>query len=425
MALTQRPATPQPYRKGTPLATKRQSRRGRRSGSRNKGFWFRRGRGWYTTERSGKLPLRDSAGEHLKDPDTPASVLEEAYALRVLARKKEVSSPAQPLLDDKNAKTLEVIIAAYLDHSKATDRSSTFDRRADFLFDFCYGFPGKFRSKDGKVAPKPTPEDRIHEGYGRLTVAELLPFHAQQWGDWHPGWADSGGRRFALQALKRALNWAHEVGLITVRPLYRFKVSRGRSRIGYFTPEIEQAMYENSRFAFRLALRVCIRTGARYGSEFARLESRHVHETNFGQVWRFSPQESKTKKEREILVASEVATIVRQLQKQHGRGHVFRNSQGNPWTTEDLRSCFRRLKKRLTKKGIHLGKDHVMYTTRHTFAKRMLSGYWGDKVTLLDLADLMGDTRETIVTHYTQWESDHQTKRLWAGINGSSHVEQR
>ena len=316
------------------------------------------------------------------------------------------------------------VITAYLDHSKAADRPSTYDRRADFLFDFCYGLTGRFRSRDGKRAPKPTSSDRIHDGYGRLTVTELLPFHAQQWVDQHRTWAETGGKRFALQALKRALNWANEVGLITVKPLYRLKVSRGRSRISYFTPEIEQAMYENSRYAFRLALKVCIRTGARYGSEFANLQTRHVHETKFGQVWRFPPEETKNKRERNILIAPEIAGIVRKLIKSNGQGNVFRNSRGKRWTGRDLRCCFVRLKKRLAKKkNLHLGKDAVMYATRHTYAKRMLTGYWGDKVTLLDLADLMGDSRDTIIAHYTHWESDHKEKRLWAGITGTSDVE--
>jgi integrase len=367
--------------------------------------------------------LLDATGRHLKDTDTPISVLEEAYALRVLARKAEASPAANKKPDDPNTKTLEEVITAYLDHSKATDRPSTYERRADFLFDFCYGFSGKFRSRDGKAARKPSPGDRIHDGYGTLTVAELLPFHAQQWADLHAGWADTGGRRFALQALKRALNWVNEVGIISIKPLYRLKVSRGRSRISYFTPEVEQAMYANSRSAFRLALTVCIRTGARYGSEFAKLQARHVHETEFGQVWRFPPEETKNKKQREILVAPDIAVIVRRQIKEHGQGFVFRNSRGTPWTGRELRCCFIRLKNRLKKKAILMGKDDVMYTTRHTYAKRMLAGYWGEKVTLLDLADLMGDSRDTIIAHYTQWESDHQAKRLWAGINGTSHVE--
>jgi hypothetical protein len=215
--------------------------------------------------------------------------LKEAYALRVLARKSEANLQAQQKPDDQNSKTLEEVITAYLDHSRAADRPSTYERRADFLFDFCYGFPGRFRARAGKRTPKPTVNDRIHDSCGRLTVAELLPFHTQQWVDLHPTWALSGSKRFALQALKRALNWAHEVGLGTVKPLYRVKVSRGRSRISYFTPEVEQAMYEHSQSAFRLALKVCIRTGARYGAEFANLQARHVHETEFGQVWRFPP----------------------------------------------------------------------------------------------------------------------------------------
>lgn len=73
-----------PYRTDTTLATKRS---GRRTGSRNKGYWFRKARGWYTTEGDQKLPLRDATGQHLKDPHPAEKVLKEAYALRVLEGK--------------------------------------------------------------------------------------------------------------------------------------------------------------------------------------------------------------------------------------------------------------------------------------------------------------------------------------------------
>jgi len=363
------------------------------------------------------LPLRDESGNHIKDPDAPKEILDHAYALRLLARKQEErqSRPA----GDTDSKTLEEVILAYLDYCRANGSPSTFQRRADFLFDFCYGLPPRFRDKDnGKKPPTPTPGDRIHKGFGRVLVAEMIPHHAQEWIDSHENWGEDGGKRFALQALKRALNWAVKMGLITRNPIHGFKVSRGRSRVTYFTPEQEQALYRfSAKKDFALALRVCIRTGARYGNEFAKLTDRHVKETEHGMEWHFPKDETKNKKPRCILVAPEVADIVRRLKKENGKGYVFRNSRGKPWTGRGLRSAFLRLKKKLVAKhGIELDADACMYTTRHTFAKRMLAGYWGERVTLLDLADLMGDTRQTVIDHYTKWD-DTQKDRLWAGIN--------
>lgn len=399
------------------MATRKQ--RGRRAGGHNKGYWYYHGRGWYTTEADQqRRPLLDENGVHLKAPDTAKEVLERAFAKRLLEREKD-SVPVHTA-DDKDKKALEEIILAYLDYSKANDRAATFERRADFLFDFCYGLPGRFRDKgNGRKPAKPTAKDRLHRGYGKVTVAELIPHHAQEWLDAHLKWTKDGGKRFAMQSLKRALNYAVEMRLITHNPLRGFKVSKGRSRVTYFTPEQEQAMYRSCKEAFGLALRVCIRTGARYGSEFAKLTDKHVKETDHGMEWHFSTEEAKNHKTRIILVAPEIAEIVRRLIQENGPGFVFRNTHDEPWTGRTLRLAFLRLRKRLAKRGIQLDSDAVLYTTRHTFAKRMLAGYWGHRVTLLDLADLMGDTRQTVIDHYTKWD-DTAKARLWAGINSKT-----
>ncbi|MGO8749055.1 MAG: hypothetical protein ACLQNE_24105 [Thermoguttaceae bacterium] len=44
---------------------------GRRKRSRNQGFWFRKGRGWYVTVPGSKTPkpLGDEEGRHLKAPE--------------------------------------------------------------------------------------------------------------------------------------------------------------------------------------------------------------------------------------------------------------------------------------------------------------------------------------------------------------------
>ena len=41
--------------------------KGRRKGSRNKGYFFRAGRGWFTNENSRFVPLTDKAGGRIKD----------------------------------------------------------------------------------------------------------------------------------------------------------------------------------------------------------------------------------------------------------------------------------------------------------------------------------------------------------------------
>ena len=53
-----------------------------------KGYWLRKGRGWYVTEGQKKIPLTDEHGNHLKDPGTPKVDLENAHAHYLLKRGK-------------------------------------------------------------------------------------------------------------------------------------------------------------------------------------------------------------------------------------------------------------------------------------------------------------------------------------------------
>jgi hypothetical protein len=53
----------------------------------------------------------------------------------------------------------------------------------------------------------------------------------------------------------------------------------------------------------------------------------------------------------------------------------IRNTRGTPWTGERLTEKFPRLKNRLIKKGVKFDDDACIYSCRHTYAKRTLSGY--------------------------------------------------
>ena len=66
------------------------------------------------------------------------------------------------------------------------------------------------------------------------------------------------------------------------------------------------------------------------------------------------------------------------------------------------------------KRKLKLPHDRCMYTCRHTFAKRTLSGYYtGVPVTIEVLAGLMGNTPKVCWDHYTVW-ADQYNDPLWA-----------
>jgi integrase len=389
----------------------------RKRGGHNKGYWFRKGRGWYaTTSAASPLPLRDENENHLRGKHQEEQA-KRAYARYILA----VGQEANQVANGENTPLL-TLCNRYLDFCQANNRLSTYRTRADFLFDFATGFPAKFRDKGkGKTPPKPTSADRIHQGFGAKPVGELTPLDLDEWLQSHPNWK-SGTQRMAVQTIKRCLNyaWQKGAGIIPSNPIRGFTMPQSQRRITYFTPELEALMYANCNKAVALAIKVCIRTGVRYGCEFCPLTSRHIEETPKGMLWKFSADESKTHVERKVFVPDEVAEIVRQLLKKSPIGEpIFRNKWGKPWTRRGLMSAFLRLKKRLETKGMKLPPNSCMYSTRHTYAKRVLSGYWNGKATSIEvLSGLMGNSRDVCWRYYAQW-CDNYTDPLWDAVASS------
>jgi integrase len=300
--------------------------------------------------------------------------------------------------------------------------------RSQTLFDFCKGYPGKYQ--DGlelrvrDLDPKERHEAeaaRIHRGFGELKIKELRPAHVDEWLNAHSNW--NGGMRGRVQALKRAINVAVADEKIPYNPIRgypkndpekRKRVLAEPFRRTYITPEQEQAMYENCSSAFRIAIRVCIRTGARPGCEFGKLTAKHITDHGDRMEWTFPEEESKTKRERVIYVMDpEILQIVRQHIKKHPRGPIFRNQRGEPWQWKTLSRAFLRLKDRLIAKGVDLDEDCCMYSCRHTYAKRCLQGYWtGQPISIETLAELMGNSPAICRKHYVRWSKAH-TDHLW------------
>ena len=51
----------------------------------------------------------------------------------------------------------------------------------------------------------------------------------------------------------------------------------------------------------------------------------------------------------------------------------------SPWTSRTLNTVYAKLRRKLIREQVPIDKGDVMYTCRHTFAKRMLGGYWTGK----------------------------------------------
>lgn len=382
---------------------------GRPKRSRNKGYFFRTGRGWFATAGARKIPLRDEQGMPLRDRRTPVMRVQEAYARYLLTAENPDVVTGLPA-----AISVADVCRHYLDYCQANDRPNTYSIRRKALVDFCSGFPASVVDRMEKSkAPKSKlfRSERIHAGFGQLSADELRPYHVDQWIAVHPTWKKS--KRTWINALRRAMNYAVDARLLSVNPIKGIKVPQDNVRNTYISPELEQAMYASCWKPLANIIRVLIRTGARYGVELLRLTAAHVHESARGMEWRFSADESKNREERVIRITDQqVIAIMRGLMEKYPKGPLFRNRKGKPMTANNLRSSFKQLLTRLRKKGIEIPDNTCPYSCRHTYAKRTLQGYWTGKPTSIEnLAKLMGNSPKICFKHYGRWSPDNE--HLW------------
>jgi integrase len=388
------------------VAVKTTSRkRGRKAGGRAKGYYFRAGRGWSAFASGKSYLLTDAHGNKLTERKTPAEVLDAAYERWGLARRQEAAATPRDTI------TVAEVMRRYLAYAERENPRS-FDMRWQYLFDFCTGFPQRFKTKPEQAKSK----DRLHPGYGDRPAAEITIKDVTDWVAAHDGWVTG---RTQKKVLLRAMNWAAspEQALLKANPIKGVKVGKSRSRITYFTPDQEVALLAAARKPLAIALKVCIRTGMRQGSEFAKIEAKHIEDTPH-RMWVVLKDHKCARTKggvREILIPTDLAPLFREAAKQHPTGPIFRNGFGHGWTEYSLRRGFTDLRKRLEKQGIDLDKDACFYTCRHTYAKRCLMGYWTKPVPLHSLAELMGNSVQIITEHYGQWD-DSSKQHLWTFV---------
>jgi len=187
------------------------NRAGRKKGSRNKGFFYRDGRGWFTKDKRGAfVPLADENGQRLRDEQADAKAAKLAYA-RWLTVAKE--TPAA--VNGEPCATVLEVCQAYLAKAKESKgENKTFTDRAESLFDFVYGLPSKFRGVDLTSKGKPSKADKVHGGYGAMPVCQLKPLDVDQWLQAHNGgWKSTSTKRNHIKALSRAFTCLDQVWL--------------------------------------------------------------------------------------------------------------------------------------------------------------------------------------------------------------------
>lgn len=264
-------------------------------------------------------------------------------------------------------------------------------------------------------------------GYcGALSVSELKKGHVQTWIEKHDSWRSPATRGSVISVVKAAFNRAEELFGVP-SPLKGLKKPKTEPRLASFTPEEEKTLYANLEPCFQNFLFAAIHTGLRPFSELAKLTADDVEETPRGMMWRVYA--SKTKKTRKIPVRPEIADLTRELMKTAPKGSthpIFRNTKGNPWKRMTGVVRFIDLKKKLDWNEDPRKGSYSCYTCRHTYAHRMLSGYWTSGVgcSIETLAELIGDTPKVAFEHYGREWGQHYQDPLWNAI-GEGTPKQR
>jgi integrase len=370
-------------------------KRGSRRQSHGSAWHWRQTDSWYYTLPGTKrrVPLLDESGKRIRGKQNKQA------ADLALARIK-LSGDWQPTIEpaaDGNWLVARVC-SEYIQHCQRRAEANSLNK------EYC-----------GSVAHY---LNRLCQYCGALPVADLQKGHVRYWLESQRTWRSPATHRNVIAIVLAAFNHAQDMFDVP-NPLKGLKKPPPQPRLQSFTADEERALYEATDEPFRNFLFAAIHTGLRPFCELAKLTADEVIVTDRGIMWRV--YSSKTKKTRKIPVKREVAALVRKLIKTAPRGSgipLFRNSQGNAWKKVTGVTRFGSLKRKLGWDKDVRRTRYSCYTSRHTFAHRMLSGYWNHGVgcSIETLAELMGDTPKVAFDHYGKEWGQHYQDPLWAAI---------
>ena len=345
--------------------------------------WYRKfDDGWYTTIDGKRTRMRDATGRTIKGKDMKAD------AQLAIARLK-LSIPATHF---EGTILVANVADAYLEHLKAFATADHIDNGTRTMNDSC-------------------------SYCGALPVMNLKGKHVRQWVDQHASWKSDNTKRDPMIIVSAALNHAvKEEELLESNPIAHLKKPAGFHRVTFFKEEGVQEVlqYFNRPAKWRTGsrrrvgefFRMLLLTGARPFSELARITADNVQETDKGMIIRIKvgtdeygdyrhKSAKKTGKDRLIYLFPEAPKMIQSLIKEYPRGSglvLFRTPRGQGWTRNNGVRSMCAMKKALGWDQDTEKKGHSMYTCRHTFAKRIMSGYWTEQRAAVEtLAGLMGN----------------------------------
>lgn len=192
------------------------------------------------------------------------------------------------------------------------------------------------------------------ERYPDMRVSTLKPFHVEQW------IADRNfaktTRRNYFRSIKTCLRWAVKQGHLEHNPLEALEMPGSDRREVYFSPEQFERVLSFARDeCFRELLVVTYRSGCR-PQESLIVTAEYVDLENAR--WVFPKSKAKGKQApRIVYLEDESLNITKRLMLKHPTGPLFRNVNGDPWTTEAINCVFDRIQIRMGREA--LAKDSI------------------------------------------------------------------
>jgi len=342
--------------------------------------------------------LLDSSGLRITDAKADNNLLVAAYARHLeQVPKSEHAPPAAT-----RSVTVGTLATKYILAVKETARKNTVKIRQKYLLSFCdFGF----QKRPAETITKTDIEDWLSSNKG-----------------WGPG-----SRRMAIQSVRAMFCWGAGVPnekrlaadldqpLLECNPIPKIKAGKPGKRIVYLTEKQEEELLTGTKQVLRTAVKVMIRTGLRPG-EFAAITISNCVDEGDAIIVTLKPEQTKTRRGRVIKVKDEtVLEMFRRGIERWPKGPIFRTAGGSPHDDKHLRRRFNAARKRAEARGVRFDEGTSIYACRHTFAKRCLNGTFGSKVSLVLLAQFMGNSVEVCKENYLNW-SDEAITHEWDAI---------
>jgi integrase len=244
--------------------------------------------------------------------------------------------------------------------------------------------------------------NRLVKHLGSLRVHDIKPYHLTQLLE------DGKIPSCLIKIAKSCFRWAEQQELIEHSPLRNLKTTTSTARGDevYLTPDQWEAFLREVPNDLSDFVTVMRDTGCR-PQEIRQVESRHFDRAQ--RCWIFPRLESKGKRQNRIVHLSHIAfEICQRLALKYPDGPIFRNSEGNPWSTAALDGRFDRISSRL-------GFKVVPYSLRHLFITEAII----HDVDLQSIATIVGHADLKMISRVYQHlnrRGDHLKRALQKAI---------